>query len=131
MAPPLGPKKTASCYESAMAANRGMSGRLSSFAAFAASLGAALALPVLLAPAAARAGFTPVAGVSDFGWSVVIADIDGDGKLDVVNNSPNVFIGKGDGTFTQKTGCSITGVPVVADFNNDGKLDILKIADDG
>jgi sugar lactone lactonase YvrE len=79
----------------------------------------------------------PVSSSSDSG-SVVVADLNGDGKLDlVVGNASNnfystnlmVFLGNGDGTFTQTTtstaniGCLVS--IAIADFNGDGKPDLV------
>ena len=60
-----------------------------------------------------------------------IADLNGDGNLDIVTNGACVLLGNGDGTFTQgHCGWGITypyGSLVVADFNGDGKLDVATI----
>lgn len=67
---------------------------------------------------------------------VIIADMDGDGNMDVVSANPssgaNIYIqkGNGDGTFvndyTLSTG-SIVSDFTVADFNRDGKPDIAAV----
>jgi hypothetical protein len=74
------------------------------------------------------------------GYSLAVADINGDGKPDVVvvnacGNSTNcqgtvgVLLGNGDGTFepaqTYSSGGSIAGSVAIADVNLDGKPDIL------
>ena len=68
---------------------------------------------------------------------VAVADLNGDGKLDLVvadltANAVFVLLGNGDGTFGPQqsfaTGASPTAV-AVGDFNADGKLD-LAVADD-
>jgi hypothetical protein len=67
----------------------------------------------------------------DFG-AVAVADINHDGKLDLVADGTCVFLGKGDGTFTEK-GCLKlpAGVFIIAsafgDFNGDGKLDLVSL----
>jgi len=61
------------------------------------------------------------------------ADLNGDGKLDLVGNPSgqnaiSVRLGNGDGTFQSEvdypTGCSPNNSLVVRDFNEDGKLDV-------
>jgi hypothetical protein len=66
-----------------------------------------------------NAGYCPV--------SIALADVDGDGKLDIVVPF-DVLLGNGDGTFQSplaydSTGCG-RGQMVVADLNNDGRPDI-------
>jgi hypothetical protein len=64
---------------------------------------------------------------------VAVADVNGDGKLDVletdVGNGAGVLLGNGNGTFQQRvgydTGGYTSGSIAVADLNRDGKLDLL------
>lgn len=66
-------------------------------------------------------------------YSVAVADIDGDGKADVVtanrdSNNVSVALGAGDGTFGNATNFSVGSGPVsvsLADVNNDGRPDII------
>jgi FG-GAP-like repeat/Abnormal spindle-like microcephaly-assoc'd, ASPM-SPD-2-Hydin len=76
--------------------------------------------------------------VSDV-WSVITADFNGDGKLDLAatgtdsQNNPIVFIllGNGDGTFQAPVSYPISFPDVIVapiitgDFNGDGKLDVI------
>jgi hypothetical protein len=74
------------------------------------------------------------AGAGDFGNPTALADLNGDGHLDLVFSSEvegdyttSIFLGNGDGTFTLKTsflegfGGATTAI---GDFNHDGKLDM-------
>lgn len=59
-----------------------------------------------------------------------VADVNGDGKLDIISSGLSVMLGNGDGTFTPgfSTGLgSGNGNVVVRDFNGDGKLDAAAI----
>ena len=80
-------------------------------------------------------GFVPGTPISagSAAAQVVSADVNGDGKLDlVVANSSGamvtVLLGNGDGTYTAMApfGTNYTGITgvAVADFNGDGKLDV-------
>ncbi|MHB1960166.1 MAG: FG-GAP repeat domain-containing protein [Acidobacteriaceae bacterium] len=65
--------------------------------------------------------------------SIVAADFNGDGKLDLAvtnstDNTLSILLGNGDGTFTPTPSRPVTGVTpfglAVGDFNGDGKLDL-------
>jgi hypothetical protein len=71
-------------------------------------------------------------GVRSRPYTAALADLNGDGKLDVAvvnqdQNSLGIAFGNGDGTFQSlvltDTGAAPRGV-VAADFNNDGKMDL-------
>jgi Calx-beta domain/FG-GAP-like repeat len=68
-------------------------------------------------------------------WSVSLADLNGDGNIDLVtspilpwsgvtlNGPTNVLLGNGDGTF--QAAQNYAGAGLVGDFNGDGSLDLL------
>ena len=79
------------------------------------------------------ASASPITG-SAFITSMVVADFNGDGLLDVAigyQSAVGIYLGNGDGTFTQAPGSPInsnTGLSLVAgDFNHDGKVDLAAI----
>ena len=86
-------------------------------------------------------GFTlqpnaPSTGASSLPWGLAVADMNGDGKLDVVTanyraSTVGILLGNGSGTFTLQPNSPSTGaggLPArveVADVNSDGKPDIV------
>lgn len=65
--------------------------------------------------------------------SIALADLDGDGKLDLAMSNRNVLLGNGDGTFQDpqnyNPGTNGGVSETVADFNGDGKLDLAVATD--
>jgi hypothetical protein len=67
--------------------------------------------------------------------SVAVADVNGDGNLDIVTASPmtnsvSVLLGNGDGTFRAAMNFATPQSPIfvtAADFNGDGKLDLVTV----
>lgn len=58
------------------------------------------------------------------GESFGVGDFNGDGKLDLAIDGPEILFGNGDGTFTQGASLGPAGFVTVGDFNGDGKLDL-------
>lgn len=80
----------------------------------------------------------PVGALDEAFFDIQTADMNGDGKLDLVTlqkNKINILLGKGDGTFGSLTSFSsfnlnldeFGGRIALADFNGDGKTDIAEI----
>lgn len=65
------------------------------------------------------------------GYGLAVADVNGDGKLDIVTSGVSVLLGNGDGTFTSAGDTVVDGdgynLPVLADLNGDGKLDVIVV----
>ena len=62
-----------------------------------------------------------------------VADINHDGKLDIVASGTSVLLGKGDGTFVSGWSFGLSsggGSVAIADINGDGKVDAASISSD-
>jgi len=94
----------------------------------------------LAAPSAADPLFSSASSFNTglYPRSIAIADVDGDGHLDLVTanqaaNTVSVLLGNGDGTFRARTDFEAGGRPLsvaVADLNADGRSD-LAVAGEG
>jgi hypothetical protein len=63
---------------------------------------------------------------------IAVADVNGDGILDIVTNGVSVLLGKGDGTFRAGPSISVPSAYTIhlADVNGDGKLDLVTVTID-
>jgi hypothetical protein len=79
-------------------------------------------------------------GIPNTAISIALADVNGDGKLDIVTGTldptggnpyeTDVLLGNGDGTFGAARTVGPGALTVaVADFNHDGKLDIVSVGE--
>jgi len=71
-----------------------------------------------------------------FGVFAAVADVNGDGKLDIVNNGTAVLLGNGDGTFTVGSSFNLNNSAAnvqIEDLNGDGQLDLAAttVSNDG
>jgi len=68
---------------------------------------------------------SPISISSDLYPMVAIADVNGDGKPDLIWNGLSFSLGNGDGTFgTPTTSIGIAGTVLTADLNGDGRPDL-------
>jgi Bacterial Ig-like domain (group 3)/FG-GAP-like repeat/FG-GAP repeat len=102
--------------------------------------GAVLTLMLASAPSRATSIFKPAVGYDSGAYkatSMALADVNGDGKLDLVvandgfsSSDPggvSILLGNGDGTFQPATICypQATSIVVAADLNGDHKIDLI------
>lgn len=71
---------------------------------------------------------SPTAVIDDTAGQMLAADLNGDGKLDLavpsVFGPMGIYLGNGDGTFSNTANYLGRGALAIADFNGDGKLDL-------
>ncbi len=78
----------------------------------------------------------PVVDAPEGPTGVLTADLDGDGKLDLVATSGGgvgTFLGNGDGTFAaeRRIAANVVGPMAAADVDGDGKIDVLAVSPEG
>jgi len=70
---------------------------------------------------------------ADYPYSIAVADLRGNGDLDLViaNEGISVLLGNGDGTFQPQAAYPAVNALwlAVADFNNDGRLDVAAVSE--
>jgi hypothetical protein len=69
--------------------------------------------------------FTELGAIpNSYGVNVAAADLNGDGKLDLITDYSCVLLGNGDGTFSACNSLYGGEINGIGDFNGDGKLDV-------
>jgi hypothetical protein len=101
------------------------------------SFTAKLATGISFAPRVDYATGATSSGIGLGSASIVLADFNGDGKLDIAvsnyaSNTISVFLNKGDGSFGAPVSTTVNpsgalglGAIVAGDFNEDGKMDLI------
>jgi len=71
----------------------------------------------------ADGSFQEIGTAADSLFFVASADMNHDGKLDLVGDQGCIVLGNGDGSFTPQQCAGYQGFPTIGDFNGDGILD--------
>jgi hypothetical protein len=75
--------------------------------------------------------FAPAVTYKAAGFTISVADVNGDGKLDIITGGLDVLLGNGDGTFQPARNYGPGSYATLADVNGDGKLDIVSFLNSG